>query len=133
MMAIGGAGWLRLPGRLWWRVSCGQDTDFDEVVGEDPVSAPGPDAVDAGEFGAVPAVASLEVVDPSFGLRGQQQRDQAQAAVPRIRGELADIAEAALSHAFAGGESFMVAAERAYAPVRQCVHANSLRLSGAMA
>ena len=42
-------------------------------------------------------------------------------------------AEAALTQAFAGGESFMVAAERAYAPVRRCVHANSLRLSGAMA
>jgi hypothetical protein len=36
-------------------------------VGEDAVSAPGSGAVDAGEFGAVPAVASLEVVDSSFG------------------------------------------------------------------
>ena len=87
-MAIGGAGWLRLPGRLWWRVSCGQDIDFDEVVGEDAMSAPGSGAVDAGEMGAVPSVASLEVVDSSFGLRGQQQRDQAQAAVRRITGNL---------------------------------------------
>ena len=101
MMAIGGAGWLRLPGRLWWRVSCGQDTDFDEVVGEDAMSAPGSGAVDAGEVGAVPSVASLEVVDSSFGLRGQQQRDQAQAAVRRITGELADIAEAAMREAAA--------------------------------
>jgi hypothetical protein len=52
MMATGGAGWLRLPARLWWRVSCGQDTDFDEVVGADAMSAPGSGAVDAGEVGA---------------------------------------------------------------------------------
>jgi len=51
MTAIGGAGWLRLPGRLWWRVSCGQDTDFDEVVGEDAMPAPGSGAFDAGEVG----------------------------------------------------------------------------------
>jgi hypothetical protein len=65
------------------------------------MSAPGPGAVDAGEVGAVPSGASLEVVDSSFGLRGQQQRDQAQAAVPRITGELADIAEAAMREAAA--------------------------------
>jgi hypothetical protein len=93
-MAIGGAGWLRLPGRLWWRVSCGRDTVFDDVVGEDAMSAPGSGAVDDGEVAAVPSVASLEMVDSFFGFRGQQQRDQAQAAVRRITGELADIAEA---------------------------------------
>lgn len=40
-------------------VSCGEGTDLDEVVGEDAVSAPGTDAIEAGEFGAVPAVAWL--------------------------------------------------------------------------
>src|SRR5258705_2574826 len=48
-------------------VSCCEVADLDEVVGEDAVSAPGSGAVDAGEFGAVPAVAAFEVVDPSFG------------------------------------------------------------------
>jgi hypothetical protein len=48
-------------------VSCCEGADFDEVAGEDAVSAPGSGAVDVGEFGAVPAIASLEVVDPSFG------------------------------------------------------------------
>ncbi len=47
--------------------SCCEGADLDEVVGEDAVSAPGSGAVDAGEFGAVPAVAAFEVVDPSFG------------------------------------------------------------------
>ena len=36
-------------------------------MGKDAVSAPGSGALDAGEFGSVPAVASLEVVDASFG------------------------------------------------------------------
>jgi hypothetical protein len=48
-------------------VSCCESADLDEVVGEDAVSAPGSGSVDAGEFGAVPAVASFDVVDPSFG------------------------------------------------------------------
>ena len=61
--------------RVW--VSCGEGPDLDEVVSEDAVSAPGSGSADAGEFGAVPAVASFDVVDPSFGLRSQQQRDQA--------------------------------------------------------
>jgi hypothetical protein len=52
----------------WWSVSCGEGADLDEVVGEDTVSAPGSGAVDAGEFGAVPAVASFEMVDPPFGF-----------------------------------------------------------------
>src|SRR5271166_5839383 len=47
-------------------VSCCQGADLDEVVGEDAVSAPGSGSVDAGEFGAVPAVSALDVVDPSF-------------------------------------------------------------------
>jgi thioesterase domain-containing protein len=37
-------------------------------------------------------------------------------------------AEAAMADALAHGEALMVAAERAYAPVRQRVHANSCRL-----
>jgi hypothetical protein len=40
---------------------------LDEIVSEDAVSAPVSGAVDAGEFGAVPAVAAFEVDDPSFG------------------------------------------------------------------
>src|SRR3979490_114392 len=46
--------------------SCGEGADFDEVVGEDAVSAPGSGSVDAGEFGAVPAVAAFDVVDPTL-------------------------------------------------------------------
>src|SRR3979490_485061 len=57
-----GVGWLVLVSE-----SCCEGADLDEVVGEDAVSAPGSGAVDAGEFGAVPAVASFDVVDPSFG------------------------------------------------------------------
>src|SRR3954453_16239689 len=49
------------------RVSCSEGADLDEVVGEDAVSAPGSGSVDAGEFGAVPSVASFDVVDASFG------------------------------------------------------------------
>ena len=41
--------------------------------------------------------------------------------------------EAALTNALADGQDIMVAAERAYAPLRRCVHDNSLRLSGAPA
>src|SRR5258705_5340918 len=52
---------------LWVSVSCCEGADFDEIVGEDAVSAPGSGSVDAGEFGAVPAVASFDVVDPPFG------------------------------------------------------------------
>jgi hypothetical protein len=39
--------------------SCGEGADLDEVVGEDAVSAPGSGSDDAGEFGAVPAVAAF--------------------------------------------------------------------------
>jgi hypothetical protein len=46
---------------------CREGADLDQVVSEDAVPAPGSGSVDAGEFGAVPAVASFEVVDPSFG------------------------------------------------------------------
>src|SRR5258708_28795956 len=59
---MAGVGWLVLVSD-----SCCEGADFDEVVNEDAVSAPGSGAVDAGEFGAVPAVAAFEVVDPSFG------------------------------------------------------------------
>ena len=38
-------------------------------------------------------------------------------------------AEVALAKALFAGENFMVAAERAYAPVRRCVGANSSRLA----
>jgi hypothetical protein len=38
-------------------------------------------------------------------------------------------AEVALARALSDGEGIMVAAERAYAPLRRCVHANSGRLS----
>ncbi len=38
-------------------------------------------------------------------------------------------AEVALANALFAGETIMVAAERAYAPLRRCVHANSSRLS----
>ena len=47
-------------------MSCGEGSDLDQVVGEDSVSAPGSGAGDPGEFGAVPAVAAFEVVDPAF-------------------------------------------------------------------
>jgi hypothetical protein len=63
-----GRGWFRDAGlALWWPVLCGQGADLDEVVGEDAVSAPCSGAVDPGEVGTVPAVASFEVVDPSLG------------------------------------------------------------------
>ena len=65
-MVVGG-GWLGDVGLVVVLVSCGQGTELDEVMGEDAVSAPGSGAVDAGEVGAVPAVASLEVIDASFG------------------------------------------------------------------
>jgi hypothetical protein len=42
-------------------------------------------------------------------------------------------AEAAIAKALSDGEGFMVAAERGYAPLRQCVGANSSRLARAMA
>lgn len=42
-------------------------TDLDDAVGEDAVAAPSSDAGDPGEFGAVPAIASFQVIDPSFG------------------------------------------------------------------
>ena len=43
-----------------------QGADLDQVVGEDAVSAPGAGSCQRGQFGAVPSVASLEVVDPAF-------------------------------------------------------------------
>ena len=65
-MVVGG-GWLGDVGLGVVLVSCGQGAELDEVMGEDAVSAPGSGAVDAGEVGAVPAVASLGVIDASFG------------------------------------------------------------------
>src|SRR5262249_49389088 len=58
-------GWLASASAVG--VSCRQGADLDEVVGEDAVSAPGSGTGDAGQFGAVPAVASFQMVDPSFG------------------------------------------------------------------
>jgi hypothetical protein len=42
-------------------------------------------------------------------------------------------AEAAIAQALSAGEGIMVAAERGYAPLRQCVGANSSRLARAVA
>jgi hypothetical protein len=47
-------------------VSCCEGADLEEIVCENTVPAPGSGPVDAGEFGAVPAVAAFEVVDPAF-------------------------------------------------------------------
>jgi hypothetical protein len=41
--------------------------------------------------------------------------------------------EVALAKALSDGEGIMIAAERAYAPLRRCVGANSSRLARAMA
>jgi hypothetical protein len=41
--------------------------DLDQVVGDDAMAAPGSSAIDASDFGAVPAVASFEVIDSAFG------------------------------------------------------------------
>jgi hypothetical protein len=46
---------------------CSEGADLDQVVGEYAMSVPGLGTRDAGEFGAVPAVASFEVADSSFG------------------------------------------------------------------
>lgn len=53
--------------RCWAVILCGECSALDRVVGEDAVSAPGSGAGDGGEFGAVPAVAAFDVVDPAFG------------------------------------------------------------------
>ena len=45
---------VEVAGSIVMAVSCGQDTDFDEVLGEDAMPAPGSGAVDAGEVGAGP-------------------------------------------------------------------------------
>src|ERR687895_2033294 len=52
-----------LPGLL----GLDQAADLDQVVGEHPVAAPDPGAVDAVHQGAVPAVAVLEVADAPLG------------------------------------------------------------------
>src|SRR5664279_5360200 len=51
----------------WGGFLNGQGRDLDQVVGEDSLSAPGSGAGDGGEFGAVPAVAALDLVDPACG------------------------------------------------------------------
>jgi Group II intron, maturase-specific domain len=47
--------------------SAGQCADLDQVVGENPVSAPDPGAVDAAELAAIPSVSALECADAAFG------------------------------------------------------------------
>ena len=46
--------------------SAGESSDLAEVVGEDAVSAPDSGPADPDEFGAVPAVAACDVVDPAL-------------------------------------------------------------------
>jgi Transposase, Mutator family len=61
---------LRAPGRHLLgsvrRGSVGESSDLDEVVGEEAVSAPDSGAADPDEFGAVPALAAFDVVDPAL-------------------------------------------------------------------
>jgi hypothetical protein len=78
----------------------------------------------------VQSVVSMRLVRLAQG--GPQAAVEAQRMIAEKIDAFAD-AEAALAHALADGEDLMVAAERAYAPVRRCVHDNSLRLLGAMA
>jgi hypothetical protein len=47
-------------------VSAGQGADLDQVVGQDPVSGPGPGSFGAVQAGAVPPVLALESADPAF-------------------------------------------------------------------
>ena len=63
---------------------------------------------------------------------GPQAAAEAQLMVAEKIEAFAD-AEAAIAQAFSDGEGIMVAAERGYAPLRQCVGANSSRLAHAMA
>src|ERR1700677_242343 len=48
------------------RVSAGQGADLDQVVGQDPVSGPGPGSFGAVQAGAVPSVLPFECADPAF-------------------------------------------------------------------
>ena len=66
-MAVGGGGWLGMSGWLWCGFHAGEAADLGEVVGEYAVSAPDPNAGDAGQLGPIPVVASFEVVDSPFG------------------------------------------------------------------
>jgi hypothetical protein len=63
---------------------------------------------------------------------GPQAAAEAELMIAEKIAAFAD-AEAAIAQAFSDGEGFMVAAERGYAPLRQCVGANSSRLARAMA
>jgi ABC-type hemin transport system ATPase subunit len=63
---------------------------------------------------------------------GPQAAVEARLMIAEKFAALAD-AEVAIAKALSDGEGFMVAAERAYAPVRRRVGANSLRLARAMA
>src|SRR4029077_16895310 len=41
--------------------------DLDQVVGEDPVSGPGPGAFEAVDAGPIPAISAFETADAAFG------------------------------------------------------------------
>jgi hypothetical protein len=77
----------------------------------------------------VQGVISMRLVQLAQG--GPQAAAEADRMIAEKIGAFAD-AEVALLNALAHGEGLLVAAERAYAPVRRCVHANSDRLSSAM-
>ena len=78
----------------------------------------------------VQGVISMRLVQLAQG--GPQAAAEADRMIAEKIGAFAD-AEMALVNALAHGEGLLVAAERAYAPLRQCVRANSDRLSSAMA
>ena len=78
----------------------------------------------------VQGVVSMRLVRLAQG--GPQAAVEARLMIAEKFAALAD-AEAAIAKALSDGEGFMVAAERAYAPVRRRVGANSLRLARAMA
>ena len=63
---------------------------------------------------------------------GPQAELEARLMVDEKLAAFAD-AEAAIAKALFAGEGLMVAAERAYAPIRRCVGANSSRLARATA
>jgi hypothetical protein len=78
----------------------------------------------------VQSVISMRLLRMAQG--GPQAAVEAQLMVAEKIEAFAD-AEAAIAQALCDGEGFMVAAERGYAPLRQCVGANSSRLARAMA
>jgi hypothetical protein len=75
-------------------------------------------------------VVSLRLLRMAQG--GPQAAAEAELMIAEKIAAFADV-EAAIAQALSAGEGFMVAAERGYAPLRQCVGANSSRLARAMA